>query len=139
MENKTQQIMKVFNDNSKMSYLDNEKKLDKRLMDIFLSVGISAHLNGYHYLRESIKLTMQHPEYINCITKKLYPIVAEKFATTPCRVERGMRNALEVAYEKGKLVNINQIFGLNIIDTYERPTNSEFVALIADRMVIESK
>ncbi|MBQ7351568.1 MAG: sporulation initiation factor Spo0A C-terminal domain-containing protein [Clostridia bacterium] len=139
MENNNQQNMKFFNKDLTSTTINKDKELDKRLMNIFLSVGISAHLNGYHYLRESIKITMEHPEYINCITKKLYPIVAEKFSTTACRVERGMRNALEVAYEKGKLININQIFGLNIIDAYERPTNSEFVALIADRMMIESK
>ena len=67
--------------------------VDKRIMDIFLSIGISAHLQGYQYLRESIKMIMEHPEYINGITKTLYPKVANKFATTACRVERGIRHA----------------------------------------------
>lgn len=113
--------------------------VDKRIMDIFLSLGISAHLQGYQYLRESIKIIMEHPEYINNITKVLYPYVAEKFETTPCRVERGIRHAIEVSFGKGRMIYLNNIFGIEVLRSDERPTNSEFVALVADKLLLESR
>lgn len=113
--------------------------LDKRIMDIFLSIGIPAHLQGYHYLRESIKLIIDHPEYISSITKMMYPIVASKFETTPCRVERAIRHALESSYNKGKMIRLNEVLGFRVLNHNERPTNSEFVALIADKLNIETK
>lgn len=115
------------------------KVLDRKLVDILLSVGISANLNGYTYLKESIKLAINEPNSINAITKILYPTVAQKYNTTSCRVERAMRHALEVSYNKGKMVILNDIFGLKIFDANDKPTNSEFVALIADRLSIETK
>lgn len=126
-----------FNDDmnieSRIGYRDTTK-LDKKLVDILLSVGISANLQGYHYLKESIKLVMENPYYIGSITKVMYPTVANRFDTTATRVERAIRHALEVAYSKGKITNLNRIFGLNIFDKNEKPTNSEFVALVADRL-----
>ena len=113
--------------------------VDERLVDILLSVGISANLQGYNYLKESIKLAMKEPTIINAITKTMYPTVAGKFHTTSCRVERAIRHALEVSYNKGKIVVLNDIFGLNIFDKNDKPTNSEFVALIADRLKLEFK
>ena len=113
--------------------------IDRRLVDILLSVGISANLNGYGYLKESIKLAIKEPKSINSITKVLYPTVAEKFSTTSCRVERAIRHALEVSYNKGKIVVLNDIFGLKIFNENEKPTNSEFVALLADRLTMELK
>lgn len=116
-----------------------ENEIDKRLMNIFLSIGISAHLQGYHYLRESIKLIMDNPNYINSITKMMYPKIADRFSTTPCRVERAIRHALEVSFNKGKMIKLNDILGLNVLSKNERPTNSEFVALIADKLNIDIK
>ena len=113
--------------------------LDRRLVDILLSVGISANLQGYNYLKESIKLAINEPKSINAITKVLYPTVASKFNTTSCRVERAIRHALEVSFNKGKMVLLNDIFGLKIFGKQEKPTNSEFVALIADKLSIEFK
>jgi len=113
--------------------------VDKRLVDILLSVGISANLNGYSYLKESIKLAIKEPKSINAITKILYPTVAMKYNTTSCRVERAIRHALEVSFNKGKIVTLNEIFGLKIFDKHEKPTNSEFVALVADRLSLELK
>lgn len=113
--------------------------LDRKLVDILLSVGISANLNGYTYLKESIKLAINEPNSINAITKVLYPTVAQKYNTTSCRVERAMRHALEVSYNKGKMIILNEIFGLKIFDANDKPTNSEFVALLADRLSIEIK
>lgn len=119
---------------------DNIKKefnLDKKLVDILLTVGISANLQGYQFLKESIKLAIDNPRYISSITKIMYPTIATKYKTTACRVERAIRHALEVSYNKGKIVNINEIFGLKIFDKYDKPTNSEFVALVADRLSLE--
>lgn len=113
--------------------------LDKKIMDIFLSIGIPAHLQGYHYLRESIKLIIDHPEYISGITKIMYPKVASKFETTPCRVERAIRHALESSYNKGKMIRLNDVLGLQVLNNNEKPTNSEFVALIADKLNIETR
>ena len=113
--------------------------LDERLVDILLSVGISANLQGYGFLKESIKLAIKDPNVVNAITKVMYPTVALKFNTTSCRVERAIRHALEVSFNKGKIVALNEIFGLNIFDKNDKPTNSEFVALIADRLKLEFK
>lgn len=111
--------------------------LDRRLVDILLSIGISANLHGYHFLKESIKLVMSDPNYIGGVTKYMYPQIASTFSTTPCRVERSMRHALDVAYNKGKITQLNEMFGLKIFEENEKPTNSEFVALIADRLILE--
>ncbi|MBE5757526.1 MAG: hypothetical protein E7345_01165 [Clostridiales bacterium] len=119
--------------------MENNKEfnVDKKLVDILLSVGISANLQGYQFLKESIKLAMDNPRYISSITKIMYPTIATKFKTTACRVERAIRHALDVSFNKGKIINLNEIFGLKIFDEYEKPTNSEFVALVADRLTLE--
>jgi len=122
-----------------MQNIDKEKLLDKRIMDIFLSVGISAHLQGYHYLKECVKLVMNDPQSISSVTKKIYPAVAKKFDTTACRVERGTRHALEVSYAKGKMIHLNTIFGIEVLSQNEKPTNSEFVALLADKLSLETR
>lgn len=119
--------------------LKNEREIETRLMSIFLSVGISAHLQGYQYLKEAIKLIMSHPDYINSVTKKLYPLVAMKCETTPVRVERGIRHAIESSFSKGKMIYLNNIFGLDVLRGDEKPTNAEFVALIADKLLLEGR
>lgn len=111
--------------------------LDKRLVDILLTIGISANLHGYHFLKESIKLVIDDPNYMGGVTKYMYPQIAENFNTTACRVERAIRHALEVSFNKGKIKYLNDMFGLKIFDENEKPTNSEFVALIADRLMLE--
>lgn len=120
-------------------YLTKTNNIDRRLVDILLSVGISANLQGYNFLKESIKLAIREPKSINSITKFLYPTIADKFNTTSCRVERAIRHALEVSFNKGKIIMLNDIFGLKIFNNQEKPTNSEFVALVADRLSIEFK
>ena len=112
-------------------------ELDKKLIDILISVGISANLQGYYFLKDSIKLAIENPRYVSSITKIMYPTIAIKYKTTACRVERAIRHALEVSFNKGKIINLNEIFGLNIFNEFEKPTNSEFVALIADRLSLE--
>ncbi|MDY5676321.1 MAG: sporulation initiation factor Spo0A C-terminal domain-containing protein [Eubacteriales bacterium] len=116
---------------------EEEKNLDRKVVDILLSLGISPNLQGYTFLKESIKLAIYNPSYIGAITKIMYPTIAIKFKTTACRVERSIRHAIEVSYMKGKIYNINEIFGLKILEENEKPTNSEFVALIADRLALE--
>lgn len=122
---------------TKLREVENSKSLDKKLVDILLSVGISANLQGYCFLKETIKLAIENPTYIGVITKIMYPTIASKFKTTACRVERSIRHALDVSYNKGKIMNLNEIFGLKILEENEKPTNSEFVALIADRLSLE--
>ena len=113
--------------------------LDERLVNILLSVGISANLQGYTYLKESIKMVIEDPMTINKVTKVMYPMIAKKYDTTPCRVERAIRHALEVSYNRGKIYNLNSLFGFNIFDKYDKPTNSEFVAVVADRLCLDLK
>ena len=111
--------------------------LDEKIANIFISVGIPAHIKGYQFLREAIKMAVDEPEIINSITKRLYPSIAKKFDTTPSKVERAIRHAIEVAWNRGKIENINQIFGIKVYSSNEKPTNGEFIALVADKMLIE--
>lgn len=111
-------------------------QLEERISNIFISIGIPAHIKGYHFLREAVKLAVQEPNIIGSITKKLYPTIAERFETSSSKVERGMRHAIEVAWNRGKIENINTIFGLKIYNRNEKPTNGELIALIADKMIM---
>ena len=113
------------------------RTLDEKLSNIFITVGIPAHIKGYHYLREAVKLTVENPDVINSITKRLYPAVAARFATSPSKVERAIRHAIEVAWNKGKIENVNHIFGIKVYNANEKPTNGEFIALVADKLLIE--
>ena len=113
------------------------KQLDEKISNIFISIGIPAHIKGYQFLREAVKLAVEEPEIIGSITKKLYPTIAEKFETSSSKVERGMRHAIEVAWNRGKIENINNIFGLKIYNRNEKPTNGELIALIADKMIMD--
>lgn len=113
------------------------KQLEEKITNIFLTVGIPAHIKGYQFLREAIKMAVDDPHIINSITKKLYPGIAEIYSTTASKVERAIRHAIEVAWNKGKIENINDVFGLHVYDTHEKPTNGEFIALVADKMLLE--
>lgn len=111
--------------------------LDERISKIFISVGIPPHIKGYGYLREGIKIAVCDPDVINNITKKLYPMIGERYATTPSKVERAIRHAIEVAWARGRIGNINDLFGVQTYLSGEKPTNGEFIALIADKMLLE--
>lgn len=113
------------------------KTLDEKIANLFISVGIPAHIKGYQFLREAIKMTIETPEIINSITKKLYPGIAERYQTSPSKVERAIRHAIEVAWNRGKIENINNIFGIKIYAPNEKPTNGEFIALVADKLLLE--
>lgn len=116
---------------------ENEKSIEEKITNIFITVGIPAHIKGYQFLREAIKLAMEDPEIINSITKKLYPSIAERYETSASKVERAIRHAIEVAWNRGKIENINNIFGLTVYTNNEKPTNGEFIALVADKMLLE--
>ncbi len=113
------------------------KEIEEKITNIFITVGIPAHIKGYQFLREAIKLAMENPDIINSITKKLYPSIAEKFETSASKVERAIRHAIEVAWNRGKIENINSIFGLTVYTNNEKPTNGEFIALVADKMLLD--
>lgn len=113
------------------------KLLEEKITNIFITVGIPAHIKGYQFLREAIKMAIDNPEIINSITKKLYPSIAEKFETSPSKVERAIRHAIEVAWNRGKIENINTLFGVKVYSNNEKPTNGEFIALVADKMLLE--
>ncbi len=100
-------------------------------------IGVPAHIKGYQYLREAIIIAVRDMEVINAITKVLYPQVAKTFATTPSRVERAIRHAIEVAWDRGDLETLQRFFGYTVSNTKGKPTNSEFIALIADKLQLQ--
>lgn len=106
---------------------------------IFHQIGVPAHIKGYHYLREAILLTVKDMDIINSVTKQLYPNVAKKYDTTASRVERAIRHAIEVAWDRGDVDVLNSYFGYTIHNSRGKPTNSEFIAMIADRMRLQMK
>lgn len=112
-------------------------QMEEKITNIFITVGIPAHIKGYQFLREAIKLAIANPEIINSITKKLYPTIALKYDTSASKVERAIRHAIEVAWNRGKIENINNLFGIKVYSSNEKPTNGEFIALVADKMLIE--
>lgn len=107
--------------------------------DIIHQIGIPAHIKGYHFLRYAIMLSVENTEMINCITKLLYPSVAAKFKTTSSRVERAIRHAIELAWDRGDVDVLNAYFGYTIRNTKGKPTNSEFIALISDKLRLQMK
>lgn len=113
------------------------RAVEEKLSNIFITIGIPAHIKGYQFLREAIKLAMKEPSIINSITGELYPSIASQFSTSASKVERAIRHAIEVAWNRGKIENINSIFGLQIYSANDKPTNGEFIALVADKMLFE--
>ena len=111
---------------------------EEKISEIFISIGIPPHIKGYNYLREGIRMTIEKPYVINSVTKELYPSIARKFSTTSSKVERAIRHAIEVAWNRGRIDAINAIFGTRIYLGTEKPTNSEFIALVADKLILEN-
>ncbi|MBE5958040.1 MAG: sporulation transcription factor Spo0A [Lachnospiraceae bacterium] len=116
-----------------------EKNIEADVTSIIHDVGVPAHIKGYQYLREAIILSVNDNEMVNSITKILYPSIAKKFQTTPSRVERAIRHAIEVAWSRGKMETIDDLFGYTINIEKGKPTNSEFIALISDKIRLEYK
>ena len=115
------------------------QSLDERLGSLFLTIGIPAHIKGYQYLRDAIVISVQDQEMLTSVTKILYPSIAKKHQTTPSRVERAIRHAIEVAWSRGKMDTINDLFGYTVSTGKGKPTNSEFIALIADKIRLDYK
>ncbi len=116
-----------------------DNQLELMITEIIHQIGVPAHIKGYHYLRESIILCVRDPEMINSVTKLLYPTVAKMFQTTSSRVERAIRHAIEVAWDRGDIDVLNSYFGFTIHNQRGKPTNSEFVAMIADKLRLRLK
>lgn len=121
----------------KVKYEFDDREIDERLSNIFISIGIPPHIRGYQYLREGIKISIRNPLAINNITKVLYPQIAERFDSTPSKVERAIRHAIEVAWNRDKIENLNNFLGIKIYSGTQKPTNGEFIALIADKLLLE--
>ena len=117
----------------------NEELLEAQVTEIIHEVGVPAHIKGYKYLRESIIMAVNDMDVINAVTKVLYPAVANRFATTPSRVERAIRHAIEVAWDRGDLETLQKYFGYTVSNIKGKPTNSEFIAMIADRISLQRK
>ncbi|PKM95876.1 MAG: sporulation transcription factor Spo0A [Firmicutes bacterium HGW-Firmicutes-1] len=111
--------------------------LESEVTNIIHEIGVPAHIKGYQYLRDAIIMVINDIEILNSITKSLYPAIAEKYDTTPSRVERAIRHAIEVAWSRGKMETLDNLFGYTISHGKGKPTNSEFVALIADKLRLE--
>ena len=107
--------------------------------EILHQVGVPAHIKGYQFLRDAILLAVGDHEYINAVTKRLYPEIAKRNNTTASRVERAIRHAIEVAWDRGDVDTLNSYFGYTILSMRGKPTNSEFIAMIADRLVLEQR
>ena len=116
-----------------------ENHLEALVTNVIHGVGVPAHIKGYQYLREAIIMVVNDIDVINQITKSLYPQIAQKFSTTPSRVERAIRHAIEVAWGRGEMDLMENIFGYTISASKGKPTNSEFIAMIADKLRLELK
>ena len=110
-----------------------------RISNVFLSIGISPHIKGYGFLRTGVKLAMDDPSVLGNITKELYPKIAENYLTSSSKVERSIRHAIEVAWNRGRIGNLNTIFGVNFYLDGDKPTNGEFIAFVADRLLQEKR
>ena len=116
-----------------------KNSIESMVTNIIHEIGVPAHIKGYQYLREAIMIAVNDMDVINAITKVLYPQVAKTFQTTPSRVERAIRHAIEVAWDRGDLDTLQSFFGYTVSNTKGKPTNSEFIALIADRLQLQLK
>lgn len=116
---------------------EGDRALERRVTAIIHDIGVPAHIKGYQYLREAIGLAVADMDVINAVTKVLYPAVARKYGTTASRVERAIRHAIEVAWDRGDLETLQKYFGYTVSNAKGKPTNSEFIAMIADRICLE--
>ncbi len=113
------------------------RDLEKDVTDMIHEIGVPAHIKGYQYLREAIMMSVEDVEMLGSITKVLYPTIAKKYQTTPSRVERAIRHAIEVAWSRGRMETLDALFGYTVNTGKGKPTNSEFIALIADKIRLQ--
>ena len=118
---------------------EEQKDLNVVITEILHQIGVPAHIKGYQYVREAIRLTVEDPEMLNSVTKVLYPTVAKNFKSTSSRVERAIRHGIEVAWDRGDVDVLNSYFGYTIQNNRGKPTNSEFIAMIADKLRLRLK
>ncbi len=116
-----------------------DRKVESMVTEVIHEIGVPAHIKGYQYIREAIIFTVKDMELINAVTKALYPMVAKKFGTTSSRVERAIRHAIEVAWDRGDIEVLQKYFGYTVSNIKGKPTNSEFIALISDRLRLQIK
>ena len=116
-----------------------ERNLETDVTNMIHEIGVPAHIKGYHYLRDAIMMAVEDMNMLNSITKILYPTIAKNHQTTPSRVERAIRHAIEVAWSRGKMDTIDELFGYTVSVGKGKPTNSEFIALIADKIRLDYK
>ena len=135
MENRIIKLIKERNMERKRG--DKYPGLKIEVTEILHQIGVPAHIKGYHYLRDSIIMAVEDPEIINAVTKQLYPSVAKTYETTSSRVERAIRHAIEVAWDRGDVDILNSYFGYTIQNTRGKPTNSEFIAMISDKLSLK--
>lgn len=113
------------------------QSLDERLGSLFLTIGIPAHIKGYQFLRCGVKMVIEQPDRINRITKELYPGIARKFGTSASKVERAMRHAIEVAWTRGRLDTVNQMYGYKVFQKDDKPTNGEFISCVVEKLSVK--
>lgn len=118
---------------------DEKQDMEIVVTEVIHQLGVPAHIKGYHYLREAILASLEHKELLESVTKMLYPTVAKKFDTTSSRVERAIRHAIEIAWDRGNLDTLNSFFGYTVNTCKGKPTNSEFIALITDKLRLQYK
>lgn len=129
----------AFLQNQPNQAMDKDLEIELRVTNIIHEIGVPAHIKGYQYLREAIMMTVKDMEAINAITKILYPTVAKRYKTTSSRVERAIRHAIEVAWDRGDVETLQNFFGYTVSGVKGKPTNSEFISMIADRLRLQMK
>ena len=134
-----QRLRQVMSPGGLESERDSGPTLEAQVTSIIHEVGVPAHIKGYQYLREAIMIAVDDMDVINAVTKVLYPEVAKRFGTTASRVERAIRHAIEVAWDRGDLETLQKYFGYTVSNAKGKPTNSEFIAMIADRLQLERR
>lgn len=122
---------------SKVNAAKARRELEVKVTQIFHEIGVPAHIKGYQYLRDAIMMSVEDPELLGSITKALYPSIAKMHKTTSSRVERAIRHAIEVAWSRGKIETLEALFGYTIHNSKGKPTNSEFVAMITDKIRLD--
>ena len=132
-------LMKMRSRNDLTSSINAESDMEAQVTKIIHQIGVPAHIKGYQYLRTAILMTIENNDIINSVTKVLYPTVAKKYQTTTSRVERAIRHAIEVAWDRGDIDTLNSYFGYTIQNSRGKPTNSEFIAMIADNLRLKYK
>ncbi len=134
-----ERIISLLHGNSINNSEEDVHDMEVIVTEVIHQLGVPAHIKGYHYLREAILSSLEHKELLESVTKMLYPTVAKKFDTTSSRVERAIRHAIEIAWDRGNLDTLNSFFGYTVNTCKGKPTNSEFIALITDKLRLKYK